>query len=557
MGDIGLGGTMERTGTLLGRPTIAALAMTGALLVGASAIHAQDGDGGGDGASSGETVVLEVVEVALDDDGIVIDVAGKADVPDGLQLSVGLEFGERAGRMTRAIVKGKRFTAKIEAKDTIVVPGKYILRAGASTRQHPRIMKSVDRATLQKLVASPAKREVFIGEADEEAASLDAVRQKFFDMLEEGRAVFLMLSQYESYFQQHASQLEIVERAKAFKEGRKIEGKVKLPRNSEVRGIIRNWERAVEDLWDRRFTNLRFEFKKFSEAVFMQPYPQARDMLEALLVVITKWYGVCAGDLATLLDLEPPAEAKAAGATFKKEIMYTKVKQQAVNVYKALDVKKFPAWAPFDLYEEEQGTLVGEDGLTYESFVAKFRVSLPEKGWKFDFERTHPTTRLKMRPGSREDSAAKGATIVMEIRDYSMAQSMDDLAERTQVATQMRFPAYKEIAIKRIKAIDPTMPGGKRPGLVKEFYTTSGEGGDVFYVRQYELFCRWYKRTYGLLCICKKGEEKDFEEAFKKASKSLFVLDAPEYQNFRDEEKARMKKTDEEGGMLLPPDEDK
>jgi hypothetical protein len=204
-----------------------------------------------------------------------------------------------------------------------------------------------------------------------------------------------------------------------------------------------------------------------------------------------------------------------------------------------------PQWRPFDGTQRERGRLIGADKSTYQSFVAKFQVTLPNPSWKFDFRAVHPTSRVRMRPGDDLDQAVKSGVVAMvEIRDYAQAESFEDLSRRSKLYTPNRFAGYKEISLKDIKVDDSTMPGGRRPGLVKTFTTT--EDGRTFWVRKHELFCRWFKRTYSVLCVVPEGGEADVEEALDAICSSLKILDAPQFQQFKDEERERMRERQDE-----------
>ncbi len=497
-----------------------------------------------------EASVLEVTkaETFADEDGVVVAIEGAADVPDGVVVQVGIEFAGKVGHRTSTEIVGKRFKLSIRGAGE-VIPGDYVLAVALAATQPRRVLDAIPenrRASLGKVV----EKKVHLGNPEEKAELEKAVRRKFNDLLEEARAIYLGLAQYESYFHFELVVRMIEQSTEDFEQGRPVPDRVD-PRR--LRTMRTNWENATEELWGLRFKNLRYDWKQYQSAVFMSPYPEAVAAYEALLDGLTQWYAVSAGALNAEMGLEPPEELAGSNKNLDRRQLYRHVKALAQSVYESLGATVMPQWEPFDVAVAEEGRLL-PDGRTYESYVAKFRVALPGPQWQYDFKnRPHPSTRLRMLP-LRKDPKELRAIIAVEVTDFPGAESMEDLARLAKLAEPRRFSNFKEIKVEDIRAPDPTMPGGKRPGVNALFTTQAGEG-PIFWVRHYQLFCRWFKRVYSLVCIVPEGGEKEFERQFENACRSFRILDAPAFQKFKAEELRRIRDRNEKGGPLLTPEE--
>ena len=112
----------------------------------------------------------------------------------------------------------------------------------------------------------------------------------------------------------------------------------------------------------------------------------------------------------------------------------------------------------------------------------------------------------------------------VEIHDFPTAEDFKQLGKLMEIAVVGRWPGFRLINKKKIRAKDKTMPDGFRPGLDMTF--TTEYQGKVYTVRNYALFCRWHKRTYDFLSIVAEDKWKSYEETVETTSQVVPPLRA-------------------------------
>jgi hypothetical protein len=264
---------------------------------------------------------------------------------------------------------------------------------------------------------------------------------------------------------------------------------------------------------------------------FLSPFPQAEKAIANIIEHIYMLYISYTIEIYKKAGRPIPQDLKV-DKTFDPLTIKQQLNKLIRSAYDGLGDKD-SEWAMISTQTRERGDL-SPDQNTYKSRATKFKITKPAD-WLWDFNPVSPSTRIRIRPENK--NVQKLTAMSVEISDYPQAENFDDLAKLTEIRAQVRYAGYKKISSKKLKESDEEMPDGVRPGI--EIILETKDKNGHFYVIRYELFCRWHKRTYSVLCIAKKGEEAPFLETFKKTCKTFRVLDAPDK---KDEDKKNDKK---------------
>lgn len=283
--------------------------------------------------------------------------------------------------------------------------------------------------------------------------------------------------------------------------------------------ILAAWEEFARNFWEGVFAVARLDLRRYKEEVFLCPHGDADLVIEDMLESTDRYYSVMSTELYGLLDAPVPERIRPAGPV-SLESLRTRILDLA---HRARDLLGWPDmdWDLVDLQRPEEGDF---DGKLYVSRTSKFRLELPGEDWYLDFAQLDPSVRLRVRPTDPEKR--KLVAFVMEIHGYPDSEDADDLTRQLLAGNMERWPGYKRTSGAALSVPDGTMPSGVRPGYHLEFEIQQGEVPMV--MEDYALYCRWFKRTYDLLYVCRRGSEKDFAKAFEKVTRSFAVLDAPQ-----------------------------
>ena len=176
-------------------------------------------------------------------------------------------------------------------------------------------------------------------------------------------------------------------------------------------------------------------------------------------------------------------------------------------------------WNLVDILQSEEGDF---DGQTYISKTSKFQISIPDANWEPDFAPMDPAVRMRLRPN--DPAWRDKIAFVVEIHDYPDSQNAADLNRQLLAMNQQRWTGFKKISGTELRATDPTMPDGVRPGYDLSFTTT--QRNQVLRLRVYSLYCRYFKRTYDILMVSREDSMSKNKKAADATAKSFAVLDA-------------------------------
>lgn len=433
--------------------------------------------------------------------GVAFVVAGAApDVPDRARVRVVLRLGDGDAAQQFVEVGGGRFTARLGPYKRRVLPGTY--EAVAS------IDSSVQRETLAErlsaLRVAPATRSLQVGTPEEAAAEREKLRRRYLGVLEDLRMLKGALDQWGS-----AVTVRTMAARRTFP--REVPAR-------EVRAVEREWTSFSDDQLVPGLAAVRFDLQQLGEYVLISYFPTLEPVLAELITSLDRMHAAFTLAIYGNLGQQPPREAAAKGG-FSLDELRRNVGALAAAGYAALGAPP-QEWRLIDGNVPER--LEDAQGDLFRSTVAKFEVKKPA-GWAFDVSPVRPTVRLRILPPGQEFTGKVAAGI--ELHDHPMADSFDELAALDEAMVRNTHPGFELKKARRLRAPDPTMPGGVRPGLELRFRST--QGGKRYAVIQYALFCRWHKRTYALVCIAEEGLEGRFEPLFTQMCESLKVLDAP------------------------------
>ncbi len=442
-------------------------------------------------------------------------VEGKSSLPDAAVLTLTVEFEGEQAHVVLCPVESGAFGLDIGPSEKKLLPGRYLAKVTFNRRdQLPDVLDQIPPTT------KPAAGELpmIIGTPEDAAAEREKVRKKYVTVVDNVRQVHGQLGQWGGFTMEAAKWHKV----EAMVKRKDLDG-------GAVDGVLEEWERFTDEVWERFYHTVRHDHVAFRDYVFSSYFAAVDRELESLYNVLERWYKAYGREIYRTVDRPIPKKYDY-DDPFPFDKLYADSLAISKRIYHHLGEKPVD-WRLLDLHEPE--TSKDEKGDLFRSSVAKFEVSKPGPDWVFSYERTTPGMRLRIRPKVPDKDVANAVIIAVEIHDFPIAESFRDLARIKEIASMGRWEGYKEVEKTNIKADDPTMPDGKRPGL--DMTLLSSFETRVFQVRDYALFCRWHKRTYDVICIASKENFSKYEEVFEQIAASFKVLDAPEAEKKPDE----------------------
>ncbi len=460
---------------------------------------------GGDPAAAGR--FLDIVEVARDAAGGWI-VRGTARYPDGIVLLATLHFAGSQGPFARGSVAQGRFEIPFEPPKGRLIAGTYSVRVEAAERDQSW---DVIRQMPEKFEPDADAFDLVVGQPEEGERDRAVVREKIGTALNGMRRLFRQLTERGSFV------------LSAMNAARK-QGNGVIP-DAARKKILEEWDYYGSNYWEDALRTIEMDYQEYRTRVFLSPFPEADADVQQTFVFLRRMYGAYWGEIAKYLGEKVPARVE--GSPFTRAQLQGQLRTVAERAYEKAGIEKLE-WDLIDLAQEEKGETQGN---TYVSKTAKFRIDRPE-GWTFETSSTSPTTRLRLIPPDMPADAAAGpdakysVVVVVEVKDYPEAENFKDLAAMTEMFNFERWPGFKKLTSHDLSVADATMPGGVRPGY--RILLKTEDKKRIFRIDDYELFCRWHKRTYGVLCIATPEVHKKFEKDFEAIQRSFAILDAPE-----------------------------
>ncbi|MBI5366814.1 MAG: hypothetical protein HZA54_07235, partial [Planctomycetes bacterium] len=427
-----------------------------------------------------------------------VRIAGAARLPDGARLTISVQFGGKAGSWSKTSVADGKFELTLDAIKARMIAGTYLVKVEAKRDDQPG---EVADALGESFVDDVADLAFDVGSADDRLADEKAVKAKLDETINGLRRLFRQCCERGTYV------FSAIHEAK-----RKNQNKLA---DADKQRIFDEWNRYSETYWEDGYRTVRLNYDEYKKSIYMSPFPPAEADIETVFVFVQRIHSAFWKEICGYLGAEVPQRIP--GSPFGRDQMMTDLKTVAERVYDEAGLEKLD-WDLVDLAAPEQGTY---DKSTYRSKTAKFEITKPDD-WEFDTQTMSPTTRIRLKP----KGGGEGVVAVVEIKDFPEAQNFEDLGKMTEVFSFERWPGFKKLGAKKISSPDPTMPNSVRPGYELTLLTEDKRG--KFQIRDYELYCRWHKRTYGVLCIVAPDKAAAFEEPFKKITASFKVLDAPE-----------------------------
>ncbi|RMG07925.1 MAG: hypothetical protein D6731_22810 [Planctomycetota bacterium] len=439
--------------------------------------------------------------------------------PDGTTVTAELHFPDLPGLVNYAQVAGERFRISFGPSEKKLLPGTYQVRVAVD----PRVQKLAVAKALGAEASASAATALQVGTPAEARNEKQKIRKKYEDLLEGLYALYLGLAQWGSSI---ATQSVLV----------KLNHRGRVPKRAAAR-VLREWEKFTR-VFERDLPTLRFDHKQFSEYFLLGYFPGPDGDVAQIITTLERWHASLTAVIYKNLGLELPKELEEKSG-FNPGELKEKLVPLAARVYEDLGLEPL-SWALAESGIPESSKDINGDW--FRSTVSKFTVKKPGPKWFFDVGATNPAMRIRMR--YRGEQLTKKIVMGVELRDYTMAESMADLARLEERSTRSRYPGFELISIKRISPPDPTMPKKKRPGQEMRFTIKAGE--TTFFVLQYSLFCRWHKRTYNMMSFAEDSVKNDWIPVFEKTNKTFRVLDHPKFKKERELQEELMR-SDEAG----------
>ncbi|MBI4611992.1 MAG: hypothetical protein HY720_00115 [Planctomycetes bacterium] len=503
------------------------------VLVGALLARAQDQHPPDQPKETGPIDALGIEAVNYDEQSQRVLVDGRSILPEGTVLiGTFLRGANPAGYSRAEVAKEGKFALSFDARSASFFPGKYLIRVEyRALDQGPEVLEAMGGAEVQ--VKSLAY-EFEIGNSEDQKKFNEAVKAKLLGILRGLGQLYREMHQFAGFTIASAVVLE-----------RKYKGT--LPKEDQKR-LFRELDKFTTEFWEGRFRTAHLDFREYKEQVAGGALPDVEKDIDVLLVLLEKWYVSYWNDVAKKLRMDPPERVFAAEG-FPRFELEPEIEATVGRIYRGLGITSYAegeAWAVVSTINPERGKVKGN---TYKSYTSKFKVSAPSDDWEFDFTLVNPSVRCRIFPKNEE--IRKKVTIVVEIKDFPEARDAGDLNRICEVFTAERWPGYKRISGKSISAPDSTMPNGTRPGY--EIVCMSDEPSQGrFKVRQYELYCRWLKRTYAVICVGDPDWFATYAKEFDAVCKSFLILDDPKFLEKAHEEEEKDKEADDaahkEGG---------
>lgn len=463
-------------------------------------------------------IVIKVTEASLIADGQTIQLSGEANLRSQSLISISLRYAGEVGLWKKIPLKSGRFDVRIQLPKKRIIPGEYTLRAEFFPRlQSRRIYPSM----LQNLSVEAGEKKIYLGDKAREKEEVESVKNSLLETMDSLRRVYLNLEQRGGYLLAHVKFSRLKNRGSV---DERLRGKVD-----------RGWKKFYREFWRVAYRTIRYNFYRYQDLRFLSPFPEAEKDIANIIEHIYKLYVSYTIQIYGRIERPKPKDLKY-NKVFDTWTLKRQIEKLVGSAYKSLG-DKGEEWPLVSMSRKEEGDL-SKDENTYSSRVTKFKVTKP-KAWFFDFQIVSPSVRLRIRPGTKELRAL--CTVAIEIFDYPEAESFDDLTKLTQIRARNRYLGFKKIKSRSLKEPDDEMRDGVRPGyeLILETKDKSG----AFVVLQYELYCRWHKRTYGVVCITRKENYQEFSKTFAQICRSFRVLDAPEQaKKAKEEEKKKREK---------------
>lgn len=428
-------------------------------------------------------------------------VSGTAAYPDGVVVVATIEFAGARGPFARGPVEKGRFKIAFEPPAGKVIAGPYTYRV--ETLERDQVWEIV-RTIAAGFAPDAAFVTLTVGSREDAEHDLALVREKIGAAVDGMRRLFRQLTERGSFVFSAMNAAQ-----------KKNDGAIPDAVRDKLLG---EWDRYGSEYWEEALRVVQMDYRQYRGAVFLSPFPDADADVQQTITFLERLYGAYWGEISRYLKVELPE--RIAACPFTRPQLQGQLQAVAERIYEKVGLPRND-WALIDLAQEEQGTV---DGDTYSSKTAKFRITKPTD-WKFDSTGTGATTRLRLvPPGGGADPSPVVAAV--EVKDYPEAENFRDLARMTELFNFERWPGFKKLTSRDLRAPDPSMPDGVRPGFAMLLLTENKRR--TYKIDDYELFCRWHKRTYGVLCIAPPELYKKYEKEFAAIEESFMVLDAPE-----------------------------
>jgi hypothetical protein len=484
-------------------------------------------------AYSQQTVTVKasaVIEPQATDTTTTITAKGEVDLADDYVLKVTLTFRGVALADASVPVAQHSYAAHFGPWKKILLPGHYEVVLEVP----PALQKAQFKGPSGQLKLSPDRFAFDVGTPAEQAARADSVKKKMVDVLEGIRLAYTELNQSGTYYRAELQMLKLSSRIANIPADKQEANKKKyLQRQHEILPI---WQGTTRSEWDERFKTARYDWKTFRGQIVGSPFPEVEVKVDGVFKLVETWYkGMNAAICELCGEALPKEETEGAADPLKLD---PEIFSAAKTCYEGLGYPQMPQWKNSDLSQGETGEIKAG---WYKSYVSKFMIKQPE-GWGFYPGGVLPSDRIRFTPPDIADPKKRSPVmIVVEILDFASATDVKNLAALAREANHTRWRNAKELKSENLEAPDATMPRGTRPGIDTQLLII--EGSFRFRARYYQLFCRWHKRTYGVLCLAPEDKYSALEETFRRTCSSFRVLDAPEFADLAEAERqAEIKK---------------
>ncbi|MBI3269789.1 MAG: hypothetical protein HYZ53_12260 [Planctomycetes bacterium] len=427
---------------------------------------------------------------------------GDAAAPDGLVLVCDVYYGEVRGPRAQTVVKGKKFRFDFPAveKNRQFLPGKYRFVVDCVLADQPPAIQEALGGTPNLAT----QVEVSVGDPQEGERVRGEVKKAYVKLIDDLRRLYMVL-----------------ENEASFTLGRVINARTKAGgkvAQGDVGRMLDHWQGFCKSHFEERMRVHRLDFDELRKSCYISPYPDIERDTETLLNLVMKWYAVSWVEMAKLLDSEPP-KAISDYAIVPKRDLLPQVTATATRLYQALGVEG-EEWLHVNAFRPEEGSISGD---VYLSKTSKFRIKCPP-GWEFNTDPVHVTVRIRILP--KDTTKVGSSAVAVELMDFPESENAKDLNTAVELSTAERWPGYKRLSGGPMEAPDDNMPGKVRPGY--HMVCLAIDKGVRFVVSEYSLYCRWFKRTYTVVAICKEETWDSVKDDVTKINNSFTVLDKAE-----------------------------
>lgn len=452
---------------------------------------------------------IGIEDVAYDEATQRVLVDGRTILPESTVLiGTFLRDGNPASYARCEVSKEGKFALSFDARSASFFPGKYVIKIEfRPVDQEPKVIEAIGGPDIQ---VATVTHEFEIGNSEEQKKFNEAVKAKLLGILRNLGQLYREMHQFAGFT---IASVFVLER----------KNKGTLPKDDQKR-LFRELDKFTSEFWEGRFRAAHLDFREYKEQVAGGVIPEVEKDIDALLVLMEKWYISYWNDCAKKLRMDPP-ERVWASDSYPRFELEPEIEALVGRIYRGLGITSYAegeAWAIVSTINPERGRV---KGTTYKSYTSKFKITAPNEDWEFDFTLVNPSVRCRIFPKNEE--IRKKVAIVVEIKDFPEAKGVEDLNRIVEVFSSERWAGYKRLSGKAISAPDSTMPNGTRPGY--EIVCMTEEEQGRFKVRQYDLYCRWLKRTYGVYCIGDPDWFAAYSKEFDAVCKSFMILDDPNF----------------------------